>query len=174
VSTSLPVNPVPGHPAMADYWYRKHMGWRTIHGPEAVRLRLGDGVVGFQVPTGLGRVLLARFAQAGVVAPAVDYPAEAKIVMLADANGGWWSQDDLPRGVVLLSSPAEVPLPPSVIGGSVAGWAGPVDPRRRWLPLAEGVLQEIRSILGLTRRPASRRGRVSSPWPGPLRAGRRA
>ncbi|MFC0105705.1 hypothetical protein [Kibdelosporangium aridum] len=164
MSPPSPAVRIPEQPVVADFWYRKHMGWQTVRRTDEVRLRLGENVVGFQVPTQLGRRILGRFDRVGVVVPAVEHKPSGTVVVLADANGGWWSQADLPVGVQFLCSPVEVPLPPSKVAGVEVSWLRPVDPRRPWLPLAESVLGQIHAIMGLDSRPDVRQGRLTSPW----------
>ncbi|WP_367127538.1 HPr family phosphocarrier protein [Saccharothrix sp. HUAS TT1] len=148
---------VPRNPEAACRWYERHFGWHVAPGPTGVRLVLGGGTVGFLAPADLARVVLARFDAVGVPAPAVVHP-DGRVVFLTDANDRWWSQGDMPAGVIFLRAPAEVPLPPAPVPGGRVRWARPIETGERWLPVAEGVLSVIRSALRPERRS------TGTPW----------
>jgi hypothetical protein len=108
-----------------------------------VRLRLGRGLVAFLTHGALtshaGRVL----DRAGVEAPLIVMGNPERGVFLADANDRFFSRHDMPAGVVFLSAPREIPLPPSSAYDRSVRWVTKPTPDRRWLPAAETVFSAI-------------------------------
>ncbi|MFC5289825.1 hypothetical protein ACFPM7_22455 [Actinokineospora guangxiensis] len=159
------------HPELADLaaardFYRARMGWESVISGSELRLPLTMGMVGIRMSPLLAARVLPCFAEAGAAAPAVTIGSPPVVVLLADANGRWYSQSDMPDGVALLRAPVELPLPPSRVGDVPVRWSGTPDLGTGFLPLAEGVLQVVRTVLGLVEpRPKVRKGRLTSPWP---------
>jgi hypothetical protein len=159
------------HPELADLaaardFYRARMGWESVISGSELRLPLTMGMVGIRMSPLLAARVLPCFAEAGAAAPAVTIGSPPVVVLLADANGRWYSQSDMPEGVAVLRAPVELPLPPSRVGDVPVRWSGTPDLGTGFLPLAEGVLQVVRTVLGLVEpRPKVRKGRLTSPWP---------
>ncbi|MCU1686845.1 MAG: hypothetical protein JWQ81_7584 [Amycolatopsis sp.] len=124
-------------------WYRANMAWDTRVVGNDVRLRLGRGLVAFLTHGTLTSQVRQVLERAEVEAPLMLMGNPERGVFLADANDRFFSQHDMPAGVVFLSAPREIPLPPSSAVDRCVRWVAKPTPARRWLPAAETVFSAI-------------------------------
>ncbi len=124
--------------------YGARFGWRCRVIGTTVRLRLSGGLVAVAVDARPATRAHWNLLRGRIHAPLLLLPGEQRqAVFLADASNQPLIRSAVPPGCALLTAPAELPLPPSVVVGGRVRWIAAPDPNQNGLPSVNALLSAI-------------------------------
>jgi hypothetical protein len=128
--------------------YGARFGWRCRVVGTTVLLRLSGGLVAVVVDVRSATRVHWNLLRGQLHAPLLLLPGEQRqAVFIADSCGQPLVRSAVPSGCALLTAPAEIPLPPSVVVGGQVRWIAAPDPNQNGLPSVNALLSAISRAL---------------------------